>query len=145
MAIFKRKKTKEEESDQDKGWFKPEGELVVDVYETDKEVVVKSAIAGVTIDDFDIFIENDMLEIRGTREKPEEEEGARYLFKECYWGPFSRKVLLPREVDGSKTKAAIKDGILTIKIPKAKKDSRNKVSLAKNKKEQEELVEEEVF
>ena len=51
------------------GWLKPEGELTVDVYQTDSEFCIESPIAGVDINDMDILIENDMLIIRGKREE----------------------------------------------------------------------------
>ena len=52
-----------------KNWDNPKGQLVVDVYETDTEIVVQSAIAGVKNNDIDISIENDILIIKGERQK----------------------------------------------------------------------------
>jgi HSP20 family protein len=108
-------------------WLKEdfeEGQLSIDVYETEKNIVIKSTIAGVKPDDLDISIDNDMLTIRGQRHDKAEKEGRDYLYQECYWGNFSRSVILPVEVDAKKIDAALENGVLTIilkKIKKAKK------------------------
>ena len=67
-------KTPEKEitNSEEKKWFQSEGKLTVDVYETSSNIVIQTAIAGVKLEDFDISIENDMLEIRGVRKNPEE-------------------------------------------------------------------------
>ena len=106
-----------------------EGELAIDVYETDGDFVIQSTIAGVKAEDLDITIENDIVTIRGSREKQVTEEEKKYYYQECYWGAFSRQVILPEEVDGSKAEAAIKEGVLTLRIPKAKKIQKRKVSI----------------
>ena len=106
-----------------------EGELAIDVYETDGDFVIKSTIAGVKADDLDIAIENDIVTIRGSRQKQTIEEAKKYYYQECYWGAFSRQVILPEEVNGSKAEAAIKDGILTLKIPKIAKVQKRKIAI----------------
>ena len=106
---------------QPSGWIKPEGELTVDVFETDKDIVIQSAIAGVEPENLDIIIENDMITIRGSRKKQFTEEVKNYFHQECYWGAFSREIVLPAETDNSRAKATIKNGILTITIPKIQK------------------------
>lgn len=116
-------------------WFNPEGKLMVDVYETSSDIVVQAAIAGVKPEDFDISVEDDMLEIKGSRKNPEETKSKRnYFFQECYWGPFSRKIILPREVDDSQIKASIKEGILTVKIPKLEKETKKRIKLRRKNK-----------
>jgi HSP20 family protein len=97
-----------------------EGQLSIDVYQTAKAIIVKSTIAGVKPDDIDIAINNDMLTIRGKREMLEEIREDDYLFRECYWGSFSRSVILPVEVESDKIEAELENGVLTIVLPKAK-------------------------
>lgn len=94
------------------------GELTVDVYETDREVVVQSAIAGVTSDELDIALEQDILVIKGNRKNPVKDEDKNYFMKECYFGPFEKEIILPKEVDISQIKASMDNGLLTIKLPK---------------------------
>jgi HSP20 family protein len=104
-----------------------EGQLSLDIYETDKNIVIRSTIAGVKPDDLDITIDNDMLTIRGKRHDECEEEGREYLYRECYWGSFSRSVILPVEVDEKKIDATLESGVLTIVLKKIKKS--NKVGI----------------
>lgn len=97
-----------------------EGQLSIDVYQTPDKLVVKSTIAGVKPGDIDISINNDMLTIRGKRELAETIAEDNYLIKECYWGGFSRSVILPVEVDAEKVEAALDNGVLTVTLPKAR-------------------------
>lgn len=118
------------EEPKEKKWFKAEGKLTVDAFETDSEIIIQSAVAGIKSGDFDISIENDVLEIRGIRKNPlEGKTDQDYFFQECYWGPFSRQIILPKEVDTSKVQALIKEGILIVTIPKLKKERKKKVRL----------------
>ncbi len=97
-----------------------EGQLSIDVYQTPRAIVVKSTIAGVKPEDIDISINNDMLTIRGRRTMAEEVRDEQYLFRECYWGSFSRSIILPTEIDTDKIEAELENGVLTIVLPKAK-------------------------
>lgn len=96
-----------------------EGQLTVDVYQTAESIVVKSTIAGVKPDDLDVSITNDMVTIRGTRRHDEEVTEEDFFYRECYWGSFSRSIILPVDIVADKAEASLKDGILTIRIPKA--------------------------
>lgn len=98
-----------------------EGQLSVDVYQTPDTIVIKSTIAGVKPEDVDVSIENDMLTIRGQRKFEEDVAEEDYFYQECYWGGFSRSIILPVEVVTDKIDAALKDGVLTVILPKAKK------------------------
>ncbi len=111
-----------------KEWPEPMGELAIDVYQTENELVIQSAIAGVKPEDLDISMERDILTIKGTRQKPFEESGD-YFTQECYWGPFSREVILPVEVDPDRTEATMKDGILTIRIPKILREKKRQIKV----------------
>ena len=107
----------------DEKWLEKEyeeGQLSVDVYQTHKNIIVKSTIAGVKSSDIDISINNDMLTIRGKRQMNEKIEDKDYLFKECYWGSFSRSIILPVEIVPEKIDANLENGVLTIILPKAK-------------------------
>lgn len=97
-----------------------EGQLAVDVYQTDKDIIIKSTVAGVSPEDIDISINGDILTIRGKREIEEEVKDDDYYYRECYWGYFSRSIVLPVEVKQEKIEAVFKNGILTITLPKAK-------------------------
>jgi len=106
----------------------PEGELAIDVYQTETHLVIQSAIAGVKPEFLDISMERDIVAIKGVREKPFEEEGD-YFTQECYWGPFSREVILPVEVDPDRAEATMKEGILTIRIPKILREKKRMIKV----------------
>lgn len=111
------------ETGAEKDWLDEnyEGQLSVDVYGTDDEIVIKSTIAGVKPEDIDISISNDMLTIRGERTQEDEKRVDEYYYQECYWGGFSRSIILPVEVEGDKVAASLKNGVLTVRLPKARK------------------------
>lgn len=106
--------------------IKSDGKLTIDVYQTDEELVIQSAVAGVELEDLDVSIEKDLLLIKGKRNKPERKDKD-YFCKECYWGSFSRKIILPVKVDKERIKAKLKKGILTIRIPKQNGEEKKKV------------------
>lgn len=106
-------------------WLEPEGQLAIDIYQTESELIIQSAIAGVKPEDLDISIERDVLTIQGERKKPF--EGGDYLSQECYWGKFSRQIILPVEIDPDKIGASLKDGILTIKMRKISRETKRKI------------------
>ena len=104
-----------------------EGELKADVYQKGGNIIVKSTIAGVKPEDIDISVNNDILTIRGKRHHDEEINDRDYLHRECYWGAFSRSIILPHEIQKGRVKAIIKRGVLTIILPKAEKKKEIKV------------------
>ena len=113
----------EEDDEEEKEWLQndfEEGQLSIDVYQTPDSIVVKSTIAGVKPEDIDIAINNDMLTIRGKREMYEKIKDEHYLYRECYWGSFSRSIILPVEIEAEKIEAVLENGVLTVTLPKAK-------------------------
>lgn len=96
-----------------------EGQLAVDVYETSSAIVVESIIGGVDPDDIGVSVSNNVLTIKGIREKnTDAAENINYFVSECFWGSFSRSIILPCEVDADAIKAVIKKGVLKIILPK---------------------------
>ncbi|MBI5466536.1 MAG: Hsp20/alpha crystallin family protein [Candidatus Kerfeldbacteria bacterium] len=108
-------------------WYSAEyeGQLAVDVYQTKSAVVVKSTIAGVKPEDLEVTLNNDVITLRGRRQPEEEVLPEDYLYRECYWGGFSRSIVLPVEVRADKVQASLKNGILTVILPKAAKISKS--------------------
>lgn len=98
-----------------------EGQLAIDVYQNDDEIVVKAPIAGVKPEDLEISITDDVVVIKGERKTASEVTRDNYYSQECYWGSFSRSYALPVAVDSESAQASLKDGILTITIPKLEK------------------------
>jgi HSP20 family protein len=106
-----------------------EGQLTIDVYQTENDIVIKSTIAGVKPEDLDVSINNDMVTIRGERKNEENVSEENYYYQECYWGQFSRSVILPVDVLGDKAEASMKNGIFTLRLPKADTTKTKKIQV----------------
>jgi len=111
------------------GWLEAddEGELTVDVFQTPDELIIQSTVAGVRPDELDVQITQDMVTIKGKRQRAHEVTEKDFFYKELYWGAFSRSILLPQEVDSDAAQATLKNGLLTIKIPKQDKTRTQKL------------------
>ncbi len=104
-----------------------EGQLTVDVYQTQSDIVIKSIVAGVRPEDLDISISRDMVTIKGKREEVRETSDDDYFHQELYWGSFSRTILLPEEIDVEAAEAVEKHGVLVIRLPKIDKKRQTKL------------------
>ncbi len=96
------------------------GELAVDVFHNDNEIVVVAPIAGITSKDFSINVVRGVLTIRGRRAFSFDVSPQEYVTQECFWGAFTRNIILPDHVDVTKIKASFKNGVLAVRIPKLK-------------------------
>ena len=106
-----------------------EGQLNIDMYQTKDNVIIKSTIAGVRPEDMDITVANDMVTIKGARRREEQISEDDYFYQECYWGNFSRSVIIPVDIDSEHIEADLKDGILTVVVPKAAKAKTKKIKV----------------
>ena len=91
----------------------------VDVAETDNEVVVSTELPGVERKDVKLSVEDNLLTIGGEKKQEKETKEKNYHCVERRYGTFSRSFTLPTRIQADKVKATFKDGILTIKLPKA--------------------------
>lgn len=101
-------------------WELPSGEMAVDVYETDNDVIVETPMAGINPDDVDITITGDTVTIKGEtkEEKKEEDKKRKYYYHEIRHGACARSVTLPAAVKTDQAKAEFKDGMLKLTLPK---------------------------
>ncbi|OGZ98313.1 MAG: hypothetical protein A3H69_04630 [Candidatus Sungbacteria bacterium RIFCSPLOWO2_02_FULL_47_9] len=104
-----------------------EGQLTVDIYDDSDYIVIQSTVAGVKPEDLDVSITNDMITIRGRRRKSESIREENYYYRELYWGAFSRSVILPEEVESDKCEASLKNGLLSVRLPKKNKNVVQKI------------------
>ena len=116
------------------GWEEPDdfpGQLAVDVYETADKLVVKARTAGISKQDLDVSISDNILTISGVLSGGEDEQTTRWHIQECYWGEFSRTIALPVTVreDENSVKAELKDGVLTITFEKEKTEAPKKIEI----------------
>lgn len=93
------------------------GQVALDVLETDESVVILAPLAGVPKDAVDINLSRNILTVSGKRLKPKAAEG-RPLVSECFFGPFSRSVILPENLGLNKVRATMEDNLLVVTIPK---------------------------
>lgn len=104
-----------------------EGQLTVDMFQTPEHIVIQSTVAGVEKDQIDVALTRDMVTIRGKRAPMFRVGQDDYFNQELYWGAFSRSVLLPQEVDTEAAEATMKNGLLTVKMPKLDKNRVQKI------------------
>lgn len=110
-------------SSRDDGYQQPEeeGELPIDMYQTNDTIVIRALVAGVDPDDLNISITRDMVILKGQREEIQEVADENYYHRELFWGSFSRSILLPEEVIIDEAEAREKHGFLEIILPKLDK------------------------
>ncbi|MBI3787876.1 MAG: Hsp20/alpha crystallin family protein [Ignavibacteriales bacterium] len=91
----------------------------VDVAEQDDQYVVKIELPGVNKDDVKITLESNILTVRGEKKQEKEIKEDSYHRMERSYGSFQRSFTLPTMVKSDKIDASFKDGILTVRLPKA--------------------------
>jgi len=106
-----------------------EGQLTIDVFQTPDEIIIQSTVAGVSPEDLNIDITSESVSIKGKRERREKIKDDDFFYQECYWGKFSRSVILPQEIDPDKSVAELKEGVLTIHLPKINRDRAKRVKI----------------
>jgi HSP20 family protein len=109
--------TNEHASNQDWSSSLEEGQLSLDVFRDKGDLVIRSTVAGTDPGDLDISVHGDLLTIRGKRNAGNEVKEDDWYYRECYWGAFSRSVVLPYDVRAEDAKANLKNGILEIRVP----------------------------
>jgi HSP20 family protein len=125
---------------EDEAWEEPaqgessqqEGELPVDMYQTNDAIIIKALVAGVSPADLDISITRDMVTIRGIREEYQETNDDNYFHRELFWGSFTRTLVLPEEVVIDEAEAQEKHGLLEIRLPKLDKHRSTQLKVRSN-------------
>lgn len=119
--------------DDNQNWGEAEddfpGQLAVDVYESDEQLIVKARTAGVNKDELDVSISDGILTISGTMSSSDEQDATNWHIQECYWGEFSRTLALPVPVKEDEVAAVLKDGVLTITFQKVKQEQAKKITI----------------
>jgi HSP20 family protein len=104
-------------------WFRAETQVLHPVHmemrESDGSITVEAEVPGFAAQDFEISVEPRSLKIAGKRETKELEKNRKVIRSEWCADQILRVVDLPADVDTSKVNASLKDGILTIDLPKA--------------------------
>ena len=101
----------------------------VDVTETENEVLVKAELPGMDQKDIEVSLVGDVLTIKGEKKEEKEEKGENVHRIERSYGSFSRSFSLPCEVKSEAVEAKFKDGVLSLKLPKAEISKKKSIKI----------------
>jgi HSP20 family molecular chaperone IbpA len=132
LAVEEEEYQEEEQWDERENEPQQDGELPVDMYQTDEHIVIRALVAGVSPNELEISITRDMVTVRGVREEYQEAHDDGYFHRELFWGSFSRTLLLPEEVAIDEAEAQEKHGMLEIKLPKLDKHRTTQLKVRTN-------------
>ena len=90
----------------------------MDVIENDNAITFRLDLPGLSVDDVNVELEDNVLTISGETGDTIEEEGDRYHYRERYTGSFQRSLRLPNTIDGDQVDASFENGVLNIVLPK---------------------------
>lgn len=102
----------------------------VDVSETDSELVVRAELPGMTHDDIEVNLQDNVLTLKGEKKQDKKEEKESYHCLERSYGSFSRSFSLPTGVRADQITATFKDGVLVVSLPKAEEVKPKKISIS---------------
>jgi len=101
----------------------------VDIFETDREVVVLVELAGLKEDEIEVIVRNDLLTIKGERRDLKQGVKRIYSQMEILWGPFERSIALPANINTDQIKAFYEAGILEVVLPKQDRERTHRVDI----------------
>ena len=101
----------------------------INITEETDNYYVRAELPGIKADDLELSIANNTLTIEGERKSGPEDENAKYHRREREAGKFSRKIILPAQIDATKADAKCNDGLLTIVLPKAESAKPKKITI----------------
>lgn len=97
------------------------GQIALDVLDFSDKIIIVAPIAGVDPADVDISLSRNILTLSGTRTEPKiYDEAKRMLVEECFYGNFSRSIILPENLGFDEIDATVEHNVITIRIPKLK-------------------------
>lgn len=103
--------------------------IPIDMFERNGDLVIRTDLPGLSAEDIDIRIEDDMLTIRGEFETEHEEERENVHFQERQFGKFQRAVKLPSRVDPDQAEAMFEEGVLKLTLPKTEMATPKRISV----------------
>jgi len=106
-----------------------QGTLALDVSENDEQVIVRASLPGFSKDSVNVELHDGVLCITAEQSEEHEDKGERYFRRERRTGSLSRRIALPGVASDDGADAQLVDGILTVTVPKARKESPRKVEI----------------
>jgi len=101
----------------------------VDMYREDGNLVVKAGVPGISAEELEVTVKDNILTISGETKAEEEVEEENYIRRERGYGSFCRSVALPAEAEGEKTEASFEDGVLRLTIPVAEEPREESIKI----------------
>lgn len=98
----------------------------MNVSETDKEIRITAELPGVTEQDIDVSLDDDVLTIRGEKKFERKDDKENFHFVERSYGTFQRSLRLPYAVDSEQVQASFENGVLTVTLPKTGRQERSR-------------------
>lgn len=111
----------------EKAWFP-----AIDLYDLKDNILVKADLPGMTKDDIDISIQDNLLVIKGEKKQKKEVKEGNLIKTERFYGTFNRTVSLPAEIDLDKVSATYKEGVLELNLPKKEESKPKQISVKVN-------------
>lgn len=107
------------------------GQLALDIIENNHSIIIFSPIAGIDLSNIDVSYKKWVLKIEGKRKQPEMffDEDIVIKNSECYWGKFSRNIILPDNLDADSISATMENNLLMISINKMKYDDQDSIKI----------------
>ncbi len=102
----------------------------VDIFEDKDKLVLEAELPGMTRDDFDLTVENNVITLSGERKFEKRTDGENYHRVERSYGNFSRSFTLPQTVNTENVKAEFRDGILHVSLPKREETKARKIEVS---------------
>ncbi len=113
----------------DTGLFEKAGSPPIDVYDSDNEVLVKADMPGLTKEEIDVSIHDNILTIKGEKKRENDVHKEGYYKSERFYGSFSRSIQLPAEVKHDKVNANYENGVLELKLPKREEAKTKRINI----------------
>lgn len=110
------------------GWFGSAAYPALNVWEDSNALYAEAELPGMSMDNVEVYVVGNELTIKGER-KFSDEQGVSYHRRERGVGAFNRTVNLPVQIDADKVEGTFKDGVLTVKLPKAEAAKPRKITV----------------
>ena len=102
----------------------------VDIYEDKERLILEAELPGMSRDDFEISVENNVITLRGERKFEKKTEGDNYHRVERSYGSFTRSFTLPQTVTADGASADFENGVLRVSLPKREETKARKIEIS---------------
>ncbi len=110
-------------------WWRERWVPAMEVSETSDAYIVRVELPGVKTDDIEVTLQEDILTIKGKRERSEERKDETIHFVERSYGEFVRSLRIPTDVKVDAVEASYKDGVLEVRLPKSEESKPRRIEV----------------